>query len=136
MAELMKELCERIIADSQDEFGVQLVIGEHVFAGFVPVNTDTPYVAFLERTPGVLDAYIGQVRRYFYQIFIRGTSDYWQDYAFATALCEYLAKMKQVSLPSWTIFNIDGVSPGYLGVDEKGRHEFSANIQLKVRKEQ
>lgn len=126
---LMQELCT-YVAYNQPPF---VVGGTLITGAYTPVSPDFCHL-MLERTPARIDAYLRNTYTFFFQLWSRGP-DYWPLYQSGVELLEFLHSIQNVALPDWTLFTVTGSLPCYMGVDSKDRHTFSANIQLRVRRE-
>lgn len=132
---MIQKFCEWIVASGNLD---DLVIGTSLFAGTVPADieeTSTLYTCVLERTGPRAEEYLPNAREVVFQLFTRGNT-YFTARTEAYRLFEWLiAKRAGISLTGWFIYAIVGNAPGYIGVSENGKHDFSTNMILRVRKE-
>ena len=129
---MIKELAEWMVSSGEL---IDLVIGETLFAGFLPeTSTSSLYTVILERTGAAVDGYLKHARAKPVQLFTRGATYHTaRDEAFR--VFEWLIVKVGIQLTTFYVYGVQGVEPQYLGKSEKGQYEFSANVVLQVRKE-
>jgi hypothetical protein len=137
---MIKPFCEWLAT------GLSLTIGTTLLEGWRPQDAPNACSVVLDRTGSIADPYLLVERELHYQILTRDTT-YNLGYEAATDIYEWLiAKARRETQlhtgagetgeeGEWTLHNIEGISPQFIGQDGKGRFEFSANYTLRVRKD-
>lgn len=124
--------------------GLSLTVGTDLLCGFRPATAQDFCTALQERVQSEVSVVTPDFEIKRVQIVTRGPiGDYWAASNRATLISEWLLSGQQINVTipdpasgtSWTIHSVEGGNPGYLGEDEKRRHEFSANLTVRVRKE-
>lgn len=128
---MIKELAQYI--DNETEFS----LGIDLFAGFRPGNAPDACIAILEPAGGVPDFYNTDYEQKPVQIVSRATN-YYTARAQINKIYGLLHGMTGITLPvvvtgdEFFVNTAEGVSaPYYIGMDDKGLFEFSANIVLR-----
>ena len=111
-----------------------LVLGENFFLGFRPVESPDNCVVMLER-PGMTYHEELRAERVIQIQFIIRDIEYPAGELVAKTLSELLANHKQFPIAGWMLHRCDVAGPGYLGQDKSGRHEWTLNADILVRKE-
>ena len=126
---MLKELADHLVAELDG-----LTLGSTLQVGFRAQDAPDACTALQARTGALADAYLRQHRQAPVQILTRGPG-----YHAAEAECkrifEHLLSIVQLTLDGFHIYTASGIAPQYLGTDSKGRHEFSANVVLRLRED-
>lgn len=124
---MVKEFCAWLAASGS---GLGLVIGTTLFAGKRPAEAADLCTVVLERVSEIVDPDRKDARQVPLQILTRGRG-YFTARDEARAIFDFVVNQYGVTgIEGWFVSNISGVAPAWIGVDEKGRDEFSANITL------
>ncbi len=116
-----------------------LVVNSTLFAGFRPSTAPDDCVAVLESTPDRRDSYLADKKEKSIQILARN-DDTWVAKAWVETILNLFVGVENAGIAltgetdegSFFVNAADGSGPGYLGEDEKGRHEHSGNMVLRV----
>ena len=125
----------RELAEYLDDEGVA-VKGHSLFYGYFPDNApDADVVCLLEAGPELVDM-IGpsdrSLRHKQVQVFGRGRT-YEGARALTRNVVSALLGNAGLELTGWTILNIVGGQAQYVGLDDKRKHTFSANLTVHAR---
>ena len=118
--------------EAEDSLG--LTQGDNLFVGHRPSDAQNNCSTILERTGAKVHPYVDAQREVHYQLLTRDKT-YFTAQDKAVGIFEYLVNLAQIPLQNWTIQTIEGIAPQWIGMDKHNRHEFSANLTLRVRKE-
>ena len=114
-----------------------LTIGTDLFAGFRPSNAPDECVTILETGGGKPDFYLPDSVEKMIQVLTRGKT-YFSARDLADSVYEKLHGKAGIALPvvdakSFYVNTIDALQvPQFIGIDEKGRIEFSANFIFRI----
>jgi hypothetical protein len=109
--------------------GLELTVGQSLFAGHVPEGEPDLCTVILERTPAYSEPGLRRHREWHFQLYTRGAS-YFAARTEAHRVFDWALGKRGVLLPSWFIVSITGSAPGFIGPDASGRASFSANLSL------
>lgn len=111
-----------------------LTLGTTLQVGFRPSTAPDACSTLQERSGAILDEDISKYWQKPVQVLTRAPG-----YSAAEAECQrifqFLRDLRQVSMSGFHVYTVTGISPQYLGQDDQGRHEFSANLILRLRKD-
>lgn len=113
-----------------------LTVGTTLFAGTRPATAPHLCTTLLERGVERVSELSPELREKAVQILTRGpVNDYFAgkdeaDRVFDLVINQY----GLTAVEGWTIHSVLGDAPQYIGQDDKGRHEFSANVVVRARK--
>jgi hypothetical protein len=124
---MLKVFCDHLAT------ALSLTLGQTLHYGYMPPGEPALATALLERVSTEPDPYNKAVRVRRYQIYTRAPA-----YRAAEDECrrifEYAIQRIGLSLTGWYIYHITGSEPASIGLDERGRFAFSANISVTARK--
>lgn len=120
------------------EDNTALELGSTLQVGFRPATAPDRCVVLLERTPGKADFYLADRIDYHLQVIARSPdlqearSDAWAVHALLHGKAGI--DLPQVnSGPRYHASTIEAnQAPGWIGQDERGRHEYSVNFTFKI----
>lgn len=110
-----------------------LVVGQTLFAGQRPANAPDDCVVLLERTGGIID---DQTRIHQWPIQILARGERYHGASGARQRCWNVFNAlnnKQAVTVGGFAYSATGISPASIGQDDRGRHEFSANLVLRIK---
>lgn len=113
--------------------GLELTVGETLFAGHIPENEPDLCTVILERTPAYSEPGLRNHREWHFQLYTRGAS-YFAARNEAHRVFDWVIGQAGIVLTSWFIVSVSGSAPGYIGPDPLGRHSFSGNLSLPAHK--
>jgi len=113
--------------------GLNLTIGETLFAGHIPEGEPDLCTAILERTPAYSEPGLRRHREWHFQLYTRGPS-YFVARAEAHRVFDWVNGKAGIILPNWFVVCVTGSAPGAIGPDAAGRHVFSGNVSLPAHK--
>ena len=126
---MIKELADHIVANLSG-----LTKGTNLQVGFREESAPDECTLLATRTGAIADDHVHNHRQQPVQVLTRGKA-----YHAAEAECkrifEFLLSILQQGLSGFHIYTATGIAPQYLGMDSKGRHEFSANVVLRLRED-
>jgi len=119
-----------------------LVLGDTLHRGFMPQDVPNLCTAIMERTPGRTNPYLDHRTEKYYQLLTRGPS-YTAAETEARKIYAVVINLRAIDLTPYvntgediyTILITEGNEPAYIGQDPKSRFVFSANLTLRVKKE-
>lgn len=126
---MIKELCDYIVSTLGG-----VTKGTTLQVGFRRDTAPDECTVIRTLTGGARNANIAKQVERPVQILTRGKA-YHAAEAECTRIFEFLLSIRQVTLTGFHIYTATGIEPQYLGLDAKGRHEFSANVVLRLRKD-
>lgn len=126
---MLKAVADHVIAGLPD-----LVLGTTLQVGFRPDTAPDVCTTLQTRSGGIVENYLKHHRQLPLQILTRGLA-YHATESECKRIFEFLVSAVQLSLSGFHIHTVSGITPQYLGMDSKGRHEFSANLVLRIRED-
>ena len=124
---MVKAFCEWLASSSS---GLGLVIGSTLYAGQRPAAAPDLCTVVLERVPEIVDPERKDARQVTFQLFTRGRG-YFTARDEARRIFDQVVNQYGVTgIDGWFVGHISGTGPAWIGQDDKGRDEFSANITL------
>lgn len=111
-----------------------------ICVGHTPDECPPDHIVILERTPGVTFGQLPEAADLMYQVIARGTTyltarDFaWEVYTEIHGKCCYNLEYSESANADEAFNTIDATgTPAWIGIDEKGRHQFSCNYQFSYR---
>jgi hypothetical protein len=127
---LLQPFCEWM------EDGLDLAIGETLFAGHRPANAPDLCTVVLERVPGYTNDTKSALREKSLQIVTRGPRrDYFAARDEAHRVYAFLVNRIGLTAVAGWFCHIGGNEPYHMGADDRERHEFSTNVVVRAQKE-
>lgn len=128
---MIKELADHI---AENIPGDELTLGDNLHVGWRTEYAPDKCTTMQERVSALIDDSLPQQRQRAIQILTRAKG-YHEAREECLRIVEFIRSLSGVSLSGWRIYTVSGVEPQYLGSDKNGRHEFSANLVLRTRKD-
>lgn len=135
---MMKAFCTYLTTDSSG--GLGLIVGQTLYAGSRPQDAPDLCTTVLEPTGEQPNKYLRTHRTVYFQLVTRGGS-YFEARDESKRIWEWLISPSRINITLtsesgdvWTNCHIEGISNGYIGQDDRSRHEFTANIAIRAKK--
>lgn len=126
---MLKEIGDYLVASLGS-----LTLGTTLQIGFRPPDAPDACSTLQERSGALPDEDNSKYWQKPMQVLTRAPG-YHDAEAECQRIFQFLRDLRQVSMSGFHVYTVTGVSPQYLGPDSQGRHEFSANLILRLRKE-
>lgn len=126
---MLKALADYIAANLSG-----LTKGGNLQVGFREQSAPDECTALQQRVGGLVDDDNSKYWQQPLQVLTRAKSHH-SAHDECLRVFNFIRSIRQVSMSGFHVYTVSGISPQYLGSDEKGRHEFSANLILRIRKD-
>ena len=111
-----------------------------ICVGHTPDKSPPDHIVILERTPGGVMGQLPEAVDLMIQVIARGTTSFtardfaWEVYKSLHGKCCRDLEYEESAAADEAFVTIDATgSPAWIGIDEKGRHQFSCNFQFSYR---
>jgi len=111
-----------------------------ICVGHTPDESPPDHIVILESTPGGVMGQLPEAVDLMIQVIARGTTHFtardfaWEVYTDIHGKCCHNFEYSESAAADEAFVTIDAIgSPAWIGLDEKGRHQFSCNYQFSYR---